>query len=149
MAKSQASFAKKEKEKKRLEKRKEKEQRMAERKANQKDGQSWEDMLAYVDENGNITNTPPDPSKKKVIKEEDIVLGARNNVADAAPSVRQGRVLFFNTSKGYGFIKDDQSMESIFVHANGLQIPLKDNDRVSFETERGAKGLVAVNVRRI
>lgn len=149
MARSQASFSKKEKEKKRAEKRKEKEQRMAERKANQKEGQSWEDMLAYVDENGNITSTPPDPTKKKVIKEEDIVLGARNNVEDAGPSVRQGRVLFFNTSKGYGFIKDDQSQDSIFVHANGLQTPLKDNDRVSFETERGVKGLVAVNVKKI
>ena len=65
MAKSQETFNKKEKEKKRLQKRKEKEQRKEDRKANAKEGGSWEDMMAYVDENGNISAAPPDPTKKK------------------------------------------------------------------------------------
>ena len=56
MAKSQETYNKKEKEKKKLEKRKEKEQRKEERKAQSKEGGSWEDMIAYVDENGNILN---------------------------------------------------------------------------------------------
>jgi cold shock CspA family protein len=149
MAKSQATFTKKEKEKKRLAKRKEKEERKAERKANAKDANTLEDMMAYVDENGNISSSPPDPTKKRVIKEEDIVLGSRNIEGMRGPSIRKGRVTFFNTSKGYGFIKDEQTQESIFVHANSLTITINENDKVTFETQSGPKGLSAVNVKKI
>lgn len=150
MARSQETFNKKEAEKRKLQKRKEKEQRKEERKANSKSGSSLDDMLAYVDENGNITSTPPDPTKKKIIKAEDIVLGARNNVeANPAEAFRTGKVTFFNDSKGYGFIKDLQSQESIFVHINALTTPIKENDKVSFEVERGVKGLNAVRVKVI
>ena len=148
MAKSQETFNKKEKAKKKLQKRKEKEQRKEERKANAKEGKSLEEMMAYVDENGNISATPPDPTKKKIIKESDIVLGSRNiEGAHSIPSVRKGRVTFFNTSKGYGFIKDLQTQESIFVHINGLTEPIKENDKVTFETEMGQKGLNAIKVK--
>ena len=68
MAKSQETFSKKEKEKLKLKKRREKEEKKAERKANSQKGLELEDMLAYVDENGNLTTTPPDPKKRKVIK---------------------------------------------------------------------------------
>jgi cold shock CspA family protein len=148
MAKSQETFSKKEKEKKRLQKRKEKEERKAERKASAKQGQSLEDMMAYVDENGNITSTPPDPTKKKKIKQEDIDLGARNREGMETQEIRKGKVTYFNTAKGYGFIKDLISQESIFVHSNALTITLKENDFVTFETERGVKGLNAKNVKK-
>ncbi len=149
MARSQETFSKKEAEKKKLQKRKEKEARKEERKANAKDGNNLDEMMAYVDENGNITSTPPDPTKKKaIIREEDIVLGARNNVEiDPADLIRKGKVTFFNDSKGYGFIKDLQSQESIFVHINALTGPIKENDKVTFEVERGLKGLNAVRVK--
>ena len=144
------SFNKKEKEKKKEQKRKEKEQRKAERKANSKPGQSLEDMFAYIDENGNISSTPPDPNKKKIIKESDIVLGSRNIGGSASVnSVRKGRVTYFNASKGYGFIKDLQTEESIFVHSKAASFPIKENDMVSFETENGIKGLNAVQVKKI
>lgn len=143
------TFNKKEKEKKRQQKKKEKEQRKAERKANAKSGQSLEDMMAYVDENGNISSTPPDPAKKKVIKESDIVLGSRNIEGAVPIAVRKGRVTYFNTAKGYGFIKDLQTQESIFVHSNTLTFAIKENDMVSFEAENGFKGLNAVNVKKI
>lgn len=147
MAKSQETFSKKEAEKKKIQKRKEKEQRKQERKANAKSG-SLEDMMAYVDEYGNITSTPPDPLKKKAIKAEDIVLGARNNVkANPADAFRKGKVTFFNESKGYGFIRDLQSQESVFVHVNSLTEQIKENDKVSFEVEQGPKGLSAVRVK--
>jgi cold shock CspA family protein len=151
MAKSQETFNKKEKEKKRLQKRNEKEQRKAERKANTKEGKSLEEMMAYVDENGNITDTPPDATKKKtVIKEEDIVIGSRNKEGmTPVITLRKGKVTYFNLAKGYGFIKDEQSQESIFVHVNSLTIAIKENDRVTFETQRGNKGLAAVNVKKI
>ncbi|HEY9006449.1 cold-shock protein [Ohtaekwangia sp.] len=141
------TFGKREKEKKKLEKKKEKEERKAERKANAKSG-SLEDMMAYVDENGNISSTPPDPSRKKVVNESDIVIGARN-MEDAAITIRKGRVSYFNVSKGYGFIKDLQTQESIFVHTTALNVSVKENDFVSFETENGPRGLNAVAVRKI
>jgi cold shock CspA family protein len=149
MAKSQETFSKKEAEKKKLQKRKEKEQRKEERKANAKTGQSLEDMMAYVDEYGNITSTPPDPLKRKAINVEDIVLGARNNVKEnPADAFRTGKVTFFNDSKGYGFIKDLKSQDSVFVHVNSLTEPIKENDKVTFEVEHGPKGLSAVRVKK-
>jgi cold shock CspA family protein len=150
MAKSQETFNKKEKEKKRLQKRKEKEQRKEDRKANAKEVGSWEDMMAYVDENGNISSAPPDPLKKRNIKKEDIVIGTqRQDPSLQVSSVRKGKVTFFNTSKGFGFIKDSENGESIFVHSNGLMTPIKENDSVTFETERGFKGLNAVRVKTV
>jgi cold shock CspA family protein len=149
MARPQETFNKKELEKKRLQKRKEKEQRREERKANAKEGQSLEDMMAYVDENGNITSTPPDPSRKKAIKVEDIVTGSRNIEGHHYNPIRTGTVTFFNSAKGFGFIKDAESGESIFVHTNNLLNPVKENDKVTFETERGVKGLSAVRVKKI
>ena len=143
------TFNKKEKEKKKQQKKNEKEQRKAERKANAKTGQSWEDMMAYVDENGNISSTPPDPNKKHVINENDIVLGSRNIEGMNVNPVRKGRVTYFNTAKGYGFIKDLKTQESIFVHSNSLTTMIKENDMVSFETESGVKGLNAVQVKKI
>ncbi len=141
------TWNKKEKEKKRSQKRKDKEQKKEARKANVKEGASLADMLAYVDENGNITSTPPDPQKKKKIKEEDIVISIPKQLPDApTETIRKGTVTFFNTAKGYGFIKDLQTQESIFVHANGLVTPIKDNDHVTFEVEMGPKGPAAVSV---
>jgi cold shock CspA family protein len=145
MARSKETFSKKEIEKKKLQKRKEKQQRREDRKANA--GRSFEDMIAYTDEDGNIISTPPDPSKKKVVKEEDMIIGARNiGGAEELDPIRKGKVTFFNTGKGYGFIRDLETNESIFVHSNGLVHEINENDRVTFETERGPKGLIAVNV---
>jgi cold shock CspA family protein len=149
MARSQETFSKKEAEKRKLQKRKEKEQRKEERKANAKEGKSLEEMFAYVDENGNLSSTPPDPSKKKVIKEENILLGARKEEpVNPADLIRTGKVTFFNQGKGFGFIRDLKSQESVFVHVNGLQTPIAENDMVTFEVERGLKGLNAVKVKK-
>src|SRR3546814_14413552 len=75
MAKSQETVNKKEKEKKRLKKKQDKEQKREERKSTSSKGKSLEEMYAYVDENGDLTFTPPDPKKRKVINQEDIELG--------------------------------------------------------------------------
>ena len=112
------TFNKKEKAKKKQQKKQEKEQRKADRKANAKSGQSWENMMAYVDEYGNITSTPPDPNKKQMINTNDIVIGSRNIEGLEPDPARKGRVTYFDTAKGYGFIKDLKSQESIFVHSN-------------------------------
>lgn len=148
MAKSHQTSNKKENEKKRLQKRKEKDEKKEERKAQGK--RSFEEMLAYVDEYGNISSTPPDPTKKKtVIKSEDIQLGVpKHEESEKEDPIRNGTVTFFNNDKGYGFIQDLKSQESIFVHINGLVDRVKEHDKVTFEVERGKKGLNAVNVTK-
>lgn len=149
MARSKETFSKKEVEKKKLQKRKEKQKRREERKSSP--GRSFEDMIAYTDEDGNIISTPPDPSKKKEIKTKDIVIGARNRGGDEeeVDPVRKGKVAFFNNSKGYGFIRDLETNENIFVHVNGLETSINENDKVTFETEKGPRGLNAIKVTLI
>ena len=148
MAKSTATFSKNEKEKARLKKAKEKREKAEEKKANPNKSKSLEDMIAYIDEYGNITSTPPDPSKKLKINAEDIQIGVAKQEDIPHDTVRNGVVSFFNEAKGYGFIKDLQTQESIFVHINALTEPLKENNMVTFETEQGQKGLSAVNVKK-
>lgn len=141
------TWSKKENEDRKKKKKKEKEQRKEERKANAKEGKSFDDMIMYVDEDGNFTSTPPDPTKKKVIKEEDIRIGIARQTDVKADTTRRGTVTFFNDSKGYGFIKDSDTQESIFVHVNGLTEPIKENNKVTFEVEMGHKGPNAVKVK--
>ena len=148
MARSTETFSKKEKEKARLKKAKEKKEKAEDRKANGGKGKSLEDMMAYIDEYGNITSTPPDPSRKIKINSEDIQVSVARQEDLPHDTVRNGTVTFFNEAKGYGFIKDLQTQESIFVHINALTEPLKENNMVTFETEQGQKGLTAVKVKK-
>ncbi|MFT4155781.1 cold-shock protein [Parafilimonas sp.] len=147
MSKSKETFNKKEKEKKRLKKKQEKVEKMQERKANAGKAKSLEDMMAYIDENGNLSSTPPDPKKKKVFNHEDMNTGVPVRMEEDAE--RQGVVDFFNDAKGYGFIKDAITKQSVFVHANQLSEAIKENDRVSFQTERGPKGMNAIQVKKL
>ncbi|NEM97647.1 cold-shock protein [Pontibacter burrus] len=62
--------------------------------------------------------------------------------------MNNGTVKFFNTEKGFGFIKEDDSAKEYFVHVTGLVDEIKENDKVTFELQEGRKGLNAVNVRR-
>lgn len=149
MGRSQETAGKKEKEKKKAQKKKEKVERAEERKANSSKGKSLDDMMAYVDDDGNITSTPPDPRKKKVINHEDIQIGVAKRIEEVRETVRNGVVTFFNDAKGYGFINDLQSQESVFVHINQLSEPIKEKDKVTFETEQGAKGLNAIKVKKV
>lgn len=142
------SWNKKEREKKKQKAKSDKEDKMRERKENAKKGKSLHDMMAYVDENGNISATPPDPRKKVEIKLEDIQIGVPEYVPPTeAELTRKGKVTFFNQEKGFGFIKDLVSQESIFVHANNLSDNVKENDKVSFQIEMGHRGPFAVNVK--
>ena len=148
MGRSQDSFNKKEREKKKQKRKKEKAERKEQRKLESKKGQSLEEMFMYVDENGNLTSTPPDPTKKVEISLDEIQISVpKQEKSDTPDFERSGRVKFFNTDKGYGFITDANNNESIFVHANGLVDEIKDNDLVVFEVEKGPKGLNAINVR--
>jgi cold shock CspA family protein len=148
MAKSSDTFNKRENEKKRLQKKQEKEQRKEERKAN-KESKSFEDMIAYVDENGNFSSTPPDLSKKKAVSENDIDLSSKNKGGGSRQDIRQGTVKFFEKDKGYGFIKDSQSQEEFFFHYSSANFQIAQSQTVSFEVEQGPKGLNAVRINKV
>jgi cold shock CspA family protein len=147
MGRSQQTFNKKENEKKKIKKKKEKEKKREERKNDSDKGKSIEEMFAYVDENGNITSTPPDPDKKTEINAEDIEIGVSRRDDIEEDPIRHGTISFFNDSKGYGFIKDHDSQESVFVHINNISDPVKEGSKVTFETERGPRGMNAINVK--
>jgi len=145
MGRSQETSNKKEVKSKKDKKRKEKEKKRLIRKEGGKS--SFEDMIAYVDEFGKISSTPPDPSRKIEIEVENIETGSRKNVPPVKASyIRKGVVTFFNDSKGFGFIRDMENKQSVFVHANNLQEPIKENNIVTFEIGKGPKGPTALNV---
>ena len=64
-------------------------------------------------------------------------------------TMQKGTVKFFNETKGFGFIKNHETGEDLFVHVTGLIDDIRDNDEVKFETEEGRKGLNAVNVELV
>ncbi|HSH51403.1 MAG TPA: cold shock domain-containing protein [Bacteroidales bacterium] len=148
MGRSQESFNKKEVRRRKEKKRKDKEQKRLEKKEGEKS--NLDDMIAYVDKNGVITSTPPDPDEKDDIKAEDILVSVPNkSKEDELDPIRKGTLTFFNDSKGYGFIKDSETKESIFVHINNMLEEIHEGNIVSFEIEKGPKGLVAVNVKLV
>lgn len=129
-------------------KRQEKEKKRLERKENSKQGSGLDDMIAYVDEFGNITSEPQDLSKREALNAEDIEIKTqRKSETDQQNKIRTGIITFFNDSKGFGFIKDLTTQESIFVHVRGLLEPVTENNKVTFEVEKGLKGLNAYNVK--
>lgn len=147
MAKSQQTFNKIEKEKKRLKKREEKRKKMEARKAEAKESGKKGIEFAYVDHNGNLTDTPPDPTLKVEVELEDIILGIpKKEEGEAEDPIRKGKVSFFDTSKGFGFIVDSDNQEKYFTHVSGLIDDIAENDKVTFELEKGMKGMNAVKV---
>jgi len=61
--------------------------------------------------------------------------------------MKKGKVKFFNNSKGFGFIQDNETGQDVFVHSTGLKQDVRDGDEVTFEVTQGKKGLNAVNVQ--
>ena len=130
MGRSQETFNKKEVRNKKEKKRKEKLEKRVARKELEKTGK-LEDMMAYLDEDGNITDTPPDPTKKKkIINAKSIEIRIQHE-------------------KGFGFIKEIDSFEKHFVHINGCIDDIDEGNTVTFDLERGMKGMNAVNVKKV
>ena len=148
MAKSKETYNKKEKEQKRFKARQEKMDKMKDRKANKKKSNSLEDMMVYLDENGNLSKTPPDPRNKKIFMQEEIVIGIPKREHKEA-ELHSGSVSFFNAEKGFGFIEDLQTKERIFFHVSETRESLELGNKVSFQIERGPRGFSAVFVHKL
>ena len=151
MGKSQQTFNKSEREKARAKKKKEKLERREARKLEkeQKGKQTLEDQFMYMDENGNLTSTKPDPTKRFEAKLEDISLGVPQNSRESFDTVHRGKVKTFIEDKGYGFITNKASKESIFVHINDAYDGISENHIVDYEIGKGNKGQKAINVVRV
>jgi cold shock CspA family protein len=107
-------------------------------------------MIAYIDEFGNIVSTPPDPSTRTEIKAEEIEISVpKQKPMEEVDVVREGTLTFFNQSRGFGFIRDHVTQESIFVHINDMKKLLSENTKVRFEIRTDVKGAHAVNVEPI
>ncbi|MDO4671793.1 MAG: cold shock domain-containing protein [Porphyromonadaceae bacterium] len=135
------SYKKREIEKKKAQKKKEKLRRREERKAEAPD--SFAEMIAYVDANGNICDTPPEPDVVEEIELEDIQISIpKKEVSeDERP---KGIVKFFDDKKGIGFISQSESPNDIFFHCSNAPKSIKQGDEVNFDIESGPRGLNAV-----
>jgi len=148
MAKGKQTFNKSEREKRKRKEKKDKEERREDRKANNKKGRSFEEMFAYVDEYGRLSNSPPDPTKKIEFKAEDVEVSTSRQVeTEDADGFHTGIVSFFNEAKGYGFIKESGSQESYFVHISAVEQVPREGDKVTFKVEKNERGLAAVEVK--
>src|SRR5690606_10590262 len=152
MAKSQQTFNKSEKEKKRIKKSEDKRKKMEARKLDKETGGNEGIQIAYVDYNGNLTDTLLDRCLKVKVDVESIEVSIPkrddSDIEEIDP-VRKGKVSFFDNSKGFGFIIDAENQEKYFCHVSGLIDDIQENDKVSFELEKGMKGLNAVKVTLI
>jgi len=148
MGRSQESFGKKEVKKKKEKKRKDKEEKRLARKENTRSG--LDAMIAYVDEFGRITDQPPDMENRTEISAEDIELSNIKQSESRIPDyMRTGSVSFFNSNKGFGFIKDDSNNQSVFFHVKDLEEMVSENSRVSFKISNGPKGPTAQDIKII
>ncbi len=153
MAKSQQTFNKSEKEKKRLKKREDKRKKMEARKLEKEQDDGSESIpFAYVDQFGNLTDTPPDPADKIKVKAKNIVLGVpkkEEGDEEEFDPIRKGKVSYYDNSKGFGFIIDIEDQEKYFFHVSGLVDEVQENDKVQFELEKGQRGMNAVRVKLV
>lgn len=146
MGRSQETFNKKNVRNKKEKKRKAKEEKRIARKEAEKKS-SLDDMIAYVDEHGRITSSPPKEDKKK-IKAEDIELGVPGKSNEDEYRIRRGVVSFFNDSKGYGFVKDLETKQNYFFHINDTVDEIGNGNLVTFEIGTGQKGPVAMGIQK-
>ncbi|MBS1751251.1 MAG: cold shock domain-containing protein [Bacteroidetes bacterium] len=141
------SWNKKERENKKRQERQQKQEKKQLRKDNAEKGKHLNDMMAYLDENGNLTSEPPDPRKKITFNVEEIEIGVpKQKELSPEELLRTGVISFFNSQKGFGFIEDSQTGQRIFVHQSSSEKPLQEGQKVVFEVEKGPRGLTAVNI---
>lgn len=140
------SFSKKENNKKKAQKKQEKSLKREERKVNNNKGKSLEDMLVYVDINGNLTDVPPHLQNP----EEDLRLRleSKNEGIIDPDKVYTGIINSLN-EKGFGFITEDKTNESVFFHQSQLNGEVKKYNKVNYKKESSEKGFRAININKV
>lgn len=133
MARSQLTFRKKEQAKKKQLKKKEKQERREFNKSNNQKGKTLEEMFAYVDQFGNISDTPPTETYK--FKEEDL-----QPPADPEDQYLYGKVSYYNENGHYGFIRDNESRETVYFNDNLAGMVLELNQKVKYKYKRSKQG---------
>ena len=146
MAKSN-SFSKREIKKNKRAKRKAKQERREERKLQKAD--TFQEMIAYVDANGVITEERPEPAQFEEVELEDIEVSIPKTVGDEVKGDPTGRVDYYNISRGFGFIKEDNSVNKYFFHESNAEYGIEENSVVTYRLERGPKGMNAIDVKLI
>ncbi len=141
------SFNKKEIEKNKKQKKKEKLQKKEERKL--QGTSSFEDMIAYVDANGMIVDEPPVITKRDEIAIEDIEVSIPRKEVVEEVGEPTGRVDFYDESRGFGFIKERDSVNKFFFHKSNAEPGIQEDHMVTYRLERGPKGMNAVDVKII
>jgi len=139
------SFSKKENNKKKSKKLQDKTARREERKTNNNKGKSLDDMIIYVDVNGNFTSTPPHLQNK----EEDLAKAKKaKEESEINPEKVYTGTITYVSEKGYGFITEDNSQENVFFHHKEVTQQVNKHDKVSYQKESSPKGFRAVNVTK-
>lgn len=138
------SFGKKEREKKRRKRKQEKAERKKQKKL---EGVKTSEFM-YVDADGNLTETPPDPTvKREEIKLEDIAISTpKKTEEDELSNIRTGFLKFFNREKHFGFITEESTGIDYFVHGADMTGEIHENDNVIFELGSSPKGPAAIKV---
>jgi cold shock CspA family protein len=146
MGKSQETFRKKEVKNRKEKKRKDKAKKKLARKDAPKSDENG--MIAYVDEFGRISSTPPDPMKKLHVNPDTIEIKiSRRTEEEPKNTERTGILTFYNDSKGFGYIKDSETGESVFVHVSEFTEDISLHAKVHFTIGMGNRGPQARQVK--
>lgn len=140
------SFFKKENQKKKVKKRQDKVLKREDRKVNNNKGKTLEEMIIYVDVNGNFTETPPHLQK---IESDYSNFTTSNSKSENNKTQDYKGFVNFLSDKGYGFITDEKTKENIFFHSTQLIDIVEKNDKVKFKKEDSLKGFRAVSIKKI
>ena len=147
MAKSKRSFSKFENEKIRQKKRNDKRIKKDARKATKMEKPGI--PFAYTDQFGNLSDTPIEKNLKESVDVDSIEISVPKKVIEDIDPIRNGKVAYYDSSKGYGFIIDSDTQEKYFTHVSAIIDQIVENDTVTFELELGEKGMNAIRVSKI
>ncbi len=101
-------------------------------------------MIAYVDQFGVLHSVPQERIEEEVDASHIEVSVPKQENVEVAPHM--GRIEYFNVAKGYGFVKDTDNGEKYFFHISSAPVTIAEGDRVTFEIERGMRGMNAVRI---
>lgn len=138
------TFKKRTLQQRRARRRQEKIERRQQRRA--EEAESYDEMIVYIDEFGNFTDVPPSEQKREKVKAENIDIGI-GGIAEQTEF--KGTITMFLSDKGYGFIREEDTGDSVFFHVNNANQPVAERDRVIYEKERTPKGYAAIRIRKI